>query len=117
HELAHLRRADPWIHLIGLVNRCIYWFHPIAWVIPRRLSSLAERICDEMAVSWTGRRSSYARHLLEVAAGLQGREGRVVLGGMPMASRCDLGERIENLLDGASRQRRLGQLGRGIVIL
>ncbi|HVG07875.1 MAG TPA: HEAT repeat domain-containing protein, partial [Thermoanaerobaculia bacterium] len=116
HELAHLRRADPWIHLLGQVNRCIYWFHPVAWVIPQRLSELAERICDELAVSWTGRRSSYARHLVEIAAALQGRDGRVVFGSMPMARTSDLRERIESLLDGVP-QCRLGQLGRRLVVV
>ena len=98
HETAHLRRADPWTHLLSLAVRCIYWFHPAAWLASRRLTELSEQACDSLAIRWTGRRKGYAQHLLEVAASLRGQTARVVLGALPMARISELNLRIEAIL-------------------
>ena len=31
HEQAHIDRYDPLVALLAEINRCIYWFHPLAW--------------------------------------------------------------------------------------
>src|SRR5262249_54321705 len=30
HEMAHVRRRDPLIAMLAHVNRCLFWFHPVA---------------------------------------------------------------------------------------
>lgn len=115
HELAHVERRDTLITLIGAINLCVYWFHPLAWLLRRRLASLAEHACDDLAVAWTGQRAEYARHLLDFARSLAGEGAR--LAGTPalsMADGGDLRSRIGAILD---RDRRASRpLGRREVI-
>ena len=99
HELAHVERRDALFVALGAINQCLYWFHPLAWLVPKRLAALAERACDERAVALTGEPIRYARHLLEFAAAMVDRRDRVVLGGLSMADGGDLGTRMEAILD------------------
>lgn len=49
HELHHIKRGDYLSQGLALLNRSLYWFHPLAWWLPRHLSRLAERSCDAAA--------------------------------------------------------------------
>jgi beta-lactamase regulating signal transducer with metallopeptidase domain len=46
HEREHARRRDPLIQWFALLNRAVFWFHPLAWWLERRLAALAEDACD-----------------------------------------------------------------------
>ena len=98
HELVP-RARDTLTTLAGAVNQCLYWFHPLAWILPRTLSALSERACDDRAIGLTGRRSQYAQHLLKVAQSLVGSSGRVEFGTLPMAGTSDIAGRIDAILD------------------
>jgi len=51
HELAHVARWDVGlIRLERWVSR-LYFFHPVVWLVSRRLHSGRESLCDAMAVS------------------------------------------------------------------
>src|SRR5918993_710352 len=54
HETAHVRRRDPSINLAAHLNGAIFWFHPLAWWLHRRLTVLAEHACDETAARALG---------------------------------------------------------------
>ncbi len=99
HELAHVERRDTLLTLLGAVNLCVYWFHPLAWLLRRRLASLAEHACDDLAITWTGQRAQYARHLLEFARSMAGDRARLAPGGLSMADGGDLRTRIGAILD------------------
>ena len=43
HEGEHIRRRDPLFQWIALLNRAIFWFHPLAWWLERKLSGLGGR--------------------------------------------------------------------------
>ncbi len=94
HELAHVRRNDWAITLAAEINRCLFWFHPLAWWLPRHLSALAERACDELAVSITGDAPTYAEALLEVASRHQSQPAV----GLAIARSSNVGRRIERVL-------------------
>ena len=94
HELAHVRRNDWAITLAAEINRCLFWFHPLAWWLPRHLSTLAERACDELAVSITGDAPAYAEALLDVASRHQSQPAV----GLAMARSSNVGRRIERVL-------------------
>jgi beta-lactamase regulating signal transducer with metallopeptidase domain len=51
HELAHARRRDPLIALVVAVNKCLFWFHPLAWWLERQLPVLAEHAADDAALA------------------------------------------------------------------
>lgn len=44
HERTHIARMDYAVNLLAECNRCLYWFHPLAWWLIRWLSDLAERV-------------------------------------------------------------------------
>jgi beta-lactamase regulating signal transducer with metallopeptidase domain len=99
HELAHVERRDTLLTLIGALNLCVYWFHPLAWLLRHRLASLAEHACDDLAIAWTGRRTQYARHLLEFAKTIAGDRDRLAATALSMADGGDLRSRIGAILD------------------
>ncbi len=39
HELAHIRRHDPWINLVQRLVECLLFFHPAVWFLSRRVSA------------------------------------------------------------------------------
>ncbi len=67
HELAHARRRDPLIALVVAVNKCLFWFHPLAWWLERRLRVLAEHAADDAALAVSFDTQAYARLLLDSA--------------------------------------------------
>ncbi len=98
--LAHVERRDALFVLLGAITQCLYWFHPLAWLVPRRLASLSERVCDDRAIALTGAPVPYARCLLEFAETMVDHRSRVALGTVSMTiSDDDVGRRIEAVLD------------------
>ena len=104
HEHAHIQRADSFVALLAEMNRCLYWFHPVAWWLQRRIGYLAETACDDIAVKSIGNRATYARQLLEVASLGLGKQGRLAFVGISMARQSNIELRIDSILD---RSRRL----------
>ena len=41
--LTHVDRGDYFVNMLAEWNRCLYWFHPLATWLIRRLANLAER--------------------------------------------------------------------------
>jgi beta-lactamase regulating signal transducer with metallopeptidase domain/protocatechuate 3,4-dioxygenase beta subunit len=99
HEQEHVRRGDPWTILLAELNRAIYWFHPVAWFLRRRLSMLAEAACDDAVIASSGDRSGYARHLLTVAGRLTEKGRRLAPAGVAMARTPQVERRINAVLD------------------
>ena len=68
HELAHIARADyAWQLLERVVQSCL-WFHPLWWILARRIAFLRERACDDFAVHALDGVERYASTLLDLAA-------------------------------------------------
>jgi hypothetical protein len=67
HELAHLRRRDHWVGWLVLAAGCLWWWHPLLWLVRRRLHCEAELACDAWVVATLpGARREYAEALLTV---------------------------------------------------
>jgi TonB family protein len=98
HELAHIRRRDWLVALGASLNRCLFWFHPLAWWLERRLGALAEQASDDAALASTGDAPRYARVILEFAALLQTGGRRLVLGSVAMARTPHVSRRIDRIL-------------------
>jgi GWxTD domain-containing protein len=62
-----VRRHDPLVEWLALLNRALYWFHPLAWWLCGRLASLAEQACDEAVLARGHDPGKYAELLLELA--------------------------------------------------
>ena len=100
HELVHLRRWDNlWSNLQMLVC-CIFWFHPLVWLIDRRLIAERERACDERVIEVLHDTKVYASSLIKIT-GL--RLGLQVSGAASMAG-VNLKARIENIMKGKTKR-------------
>lgn len=104
HEGEHARRRDPLFQWLALLNRAIFWFHPLAWWLERRLSALAEEACDAEVLARGQDPVQYSEYLLELAHAVRQTGARVSLVGMAMPG-TSLPSRIQRILDAAPRQR------------
>ena len=67
HELIHIRRGDLWIGLCRQLIQAFWWFHPMVWLLGRRLRHGAEECCDEEVIASLGIAPlEYAQSLLRV---------------------------------------------------
>jgi beta-lactamase regulating signal transducer with metallopeptidase domain len=77
HEAAHIRRRDAVVRCVAHLNRCFFWFHPLAWWLERRLAAAAEEVCDNAAARAIKDPRRYAAVLLDVADSVRRGGGRV----------------------------------------
>jgi hypothetical protein len=84
HEREHARRRDPLVQGLALLNRAVFWFHPLAWWLERRLSRLAEESCDEAVLARGHDPRGYAAYLLELARAVERAGTRSSVLGMAM---------------------------------
>ena len=116
HEQAHLLRRDNLITVLSEANRCLYWFHPLAWLLRRELAMLAELICDDYAIAAAPDRRQYAQHLLEIAGRLTGGVRRASVVDIFMARTPQVVSRIDSILDvNRPLTRRLGRSGSALL--
>jgi TonB family protein len=67
HELAHIMRYDNLRNIWQMLFCCLFWFHPLVWLIDRRLLAEGEVICDEAVIRYSGDARAYAASLWKVA--------------------------------------------------
>lgn len=84
HEGEHARRRDPLVQWLALLNRAIFWFHPVSWWLERNLSALAEQACDDAVLARGHNPRTYAEYLIDVARSMSHSGTRVNLAGMWM---------------------------------
>ena len=53
HELCHVRRRDNVVSALCRGAETLFWFHPMVWMLGRRLQDERERACDEGVVAAT----------------------------------------------------------------
>ena len=99
HEAAHVARRDNLVSNLQMALCCALWFHPVVWLIDRRLLAERERACDEAVIGAGGGAREYARGLLKVF--------RYSIGWRPAGVSCatgsHLGRRIEEIMNGTNR--------------
>jgi bla regulator protein BlaR1 len=99
HECEHARRRDPLFQWIALLNRALFWFHPLAWWLERRLSGLAEEACDSAVLAQGHDPRDYSETLLDLARSVERAGTRVDALGMAMPGTF-LPARIRRMLSG-----------------
>jgi hypothetical protein len=102
HEFAHVRRRDPIFSLLAQLNTCIFWFHPLAWWLQRKLAATAEHACDDEAIRAAGESRKYAEILLEMADTVRRTGGRYSWQGIGIDGAGLLSQRIDRILQGVS---------------
>lgn len=97
HEQEHVRRRDPLIQSVALLNRAVFWFHPLAWWLERELARLSEEACDAVVISLGHEPREYAEHLLSLARSVAYAGKRVDVLGMA-AAETGLPQRIRKIM-------------------
>ena len=97
HECAHVRRRDSLVCLLAHINRCVFWFHPLAWWLEGTLAAVAEHASDDEAVRAIGEPGTYAGLLIEMARVVHANGGRLSRQGVGIAGDA-LGQRIDRIL-------------------
>jgi len=102
HELAHVRRSDLLVNLLGRVACALYWFHPLVWLAARRARAEGERAADDMVLGLGTRASEYAEHLLHIVC----RAGacRTPAVAVPMAQKSEFEGRMMAILEAGVRR-------------
>jgi len=116
HERAHVRRRDPLVSLAAHVNRAIFWFHPLAWWLERKLATTAEHACDDAGIRAIGEGRKYAEVLLDLADTVRRSGGRVSWQGAGIDGAGLLAERIDRILRG-DLPRRVSRTRKAMVAL
>src|SRR5437660_454714 len=68
HELAHVARRDCLAQLVASIGCAVAWFDPFAWIVASRMRAERELAADEDVVAAGARASTYAGHLVAIAA-------------------------------------------------
>jgi hypothetical protein len=102
HELAHVRRNDWIVHIASSVAAALYWFHPLAWLVIRRLKFECEVACDDAVVRSGELPSTYASDLIEIVRTLRP-DRSAALVGVGAAHFTPLHSRLQALLNEHAR--------------
>ncbi|WP_069130888.1 TonB family protein [Rhodohalobacter halophilus] len=67
HELTHISQHDFFSHMMVIITKAFFWFHPLVHILKRELIDYREMRCDNMVLSETSiSRKEYASLLLEL---------------------------------------------------
>lgn len=77
HEEEHARARDPLVGFVALLNRAIFWFHPLAWWLVREIGRLSEEACDAVVIAHGHDRHVYSKCLLRFARRVADAGGRI----------------------------------------
>lgn len=100
HELAHLRRRDPLVTLLGDLAGACFWFNPITRLAARRLRELQELAADSHVLRGGVQPSRYSRFLLDAFRELStAAQSAAVPHAHPIAGGCLLETRVRTILD------------------
>lgn len=103
HELAHVARHDCLTQALACVACAMYWFHPAAWWVAKRLRIERELACDDRVISSGTQARQYAAHLLEIAYAFGSYRAPALA--VSMARPRQLEGRMLAALDGARNRR------------
>ena len=93
HELVHVARWDNLWGNLQMILCCIFWFHPVIWLLDRRLTAERESSCDERVIAALRDSQAYVSGLIKMTTiGL----GFRVAGVSPMAG-SNLKRRIDDM--------------------
>jgi TonB family protein len=76
HECAHIARRDYTKNLFYECVAAAVAYHPVSWMMRRRIAETRELVCDEMAAGAVGDRPEYAASLLRLATAMAGPAAR-----------------------------------------
>jgi hypothetical protein len=98
HEVSHIKRNDPLVHLVISLAAALTWFNPLVWVALSRARTAAERAADDTVIRAGVKPTSYVDTLVDMVK----RAGSDSIVGSPsfaMARRKEFETRMLAVLD------------------
>jgi TonB family protein len=111
HELAHVGRSDWFWQSLSEIALCLYWFHPLAWLLASRLRRESERACDDAVLNSGIRASDYASELLHLSRTLK-TSGQAWSTALAMARSSNLERRFITMLNPHANRNRVSATAR-----
>ena len=105
HELVHVQRHDNLVGRLQIVLAGFFWFHPLVWLISRKLFDEREQACDEKVLETYSTPETYAAGILKV---VRFSFGWKVAGVTGAGSGSNLRRRIDNIMATGKEKRRAG---------
>jgi len=99
HELSHIKRKDYWIHTLGLLAVCLYWYNPLIWWMKKQQLLEREKACDEAVLRTGVQRQSYAEQLLQITRCLKKQPSMISENALPMAKVSQIKKRVVAILN------------------
>ena len=99
HELAHLRRRDPLVTLLGELAAACFWFNPVVRLAARRMRELQELAADNHVLREGIRPSRYARFLVDAFRELTRVGGAPIPNSHSIVGDCLMETRVRTILD------------------
>lgn len=65
HEVVHVQRRDNLAAALHMMVEALFWWHPLAWWLGRRMMDERERACDEAVVLLGNAPETYAEAILQ----------------------------------------------------
>ncbi|MBO0861117.1 MAG: M56 family metallopeptidase, partial [Chloracidobacterium sp.] len=101
HELFHIKRFDNLFGALQMFVCCLFWFHPLVWLIDRRLIEEREVMCDERVILHGAAPEAYAASLWKVVQFGFGWPA----GGVSRATGSNLKRRVKLMLNASHRSK------------
>ena len=106
HELAHVRRRDPWVRHVEILATVLFWWHPVVWWARRNLRLNEERSCDALVLEALPRQTrAYAHGLIKTLDFLSAREPTVPAVATGAVGTRQLEERLTMIVKGTTPRR------------
>ncbi len=69
HEWVHIHRKDVFVKYLLCLTICIYWFHPLVWIMAVLINRDIELACDEEVIRTCSKhyKTAYAHALIRLA--------------------------------------------------
>jgi beta-lactamase regulating signal transducer with metallopeptidase domain len=100
HELVHVERWDNFVAILQRIICCLLWFHPLIWLLDRRLLAEREQSCDDTVISLNGDYRTYVSSIRKVCRHSIGWEQP----GLSTATGADLKKRISRITSADTRR-------------
>lgn len=99
HELNHIRRFDHIVNLLQTTLEAILFFHPVVWLVSRRVRLEREFCCDAAVLKSGAPTVDYVNLLIDVAEQCRNNENAKVLLQVPATDKqSELALRVERML-------------------
>ncbi len=96
HELNHVLRRDAIAASLQTVAVCLWWFHPLVWMLSKRISRIREYCCDLETIARNGiQPKEYCHCLLNLVRSSRPVSKQIGLGISPF---LDIKRRFENVM-------------------